>query len=519
MVEQWRDAMAGSLAEFEAQLDANGFTHDPEEENTWAGEITVPAADGSELPEPFRIVIGDDFPFVAPKLYKIELVALSWHMNADGELCLYRRSEVADRPWQSFDQLVERVREWHRQSIEGWIEDFGVPDLNAYFPAADVDFLVSCPEPLAMVGVVGVTEQQTPHGWVRLVPAPPAPSRQLRRAAERDRKRSRRHWVYGVDIGALHHPVHDWDTLSEKLSDADRAEIDRLVAAPFRLSGLLVVNYSRPTATGGRPGFAVLLYKSLSDGTVTVQGVPTADESEEAMSVRAGRDLQTLSDKHVAIVGVGAIGSHIADLLARSGVREFTLVDPDRLEPGNCVRHLAGLDRVPQRKVDAVAELLSERTGVEREDVRCEFGVLTGDLMHKLLYRCDLVIDATASEETHQIVTYVSEAARRQSVIVSLFRDGEVAQARRVGHLAGLPTHISRIRDRSDDYREFGCGDPVSPAPPWATLAAAALGCRLAIDTMRSRRRFQQPDCVTDVMVAQPDKQFQRHGVVECPSS
>jgi hypothetical protein len=38
---------------------------------------------------------------------------------------------------------------------------------------------------------------------------------------------------------------------------------------------------------------------------------------------------QELIDQHVVIIGVGAIGSQLAEQLAKMGVRQFTLIDPD----------------------------------------------------------------------------------------------------------------------------------------------------------------------------------------------
>lgn len=37
----------------------------------------------------------------------------------------------------------------------------------------------------------------------------------------------------------------------------------------------------------------------------------------------------------VAIIGVGAIGSHLAEILAKLGVRRFTLIDPDEVDTVN----------------------------------------------------------------------------------------------------------------------------------------------------------------------------------------
>ena len=38
---------------------------------------------------------------------------------------------------------------------------------------------------------------------------------------------------------------------------------------------------------------------------------------------------QTINQKHVLIVGMGALGTHVAEGLVRAGIRELTIVDRD----------------------------------------------------------------------------------------------------------------------------------------------------------------------------------------------
>ena len=65
-----------------------------------------------------------------------------------------------------------------------------------------------------------------------------------------------------------------------------------------------------------------------------------------------------LSDKRVAVIGVGSGGSVIAESLAKVGVRELILVDPDELTADNCKRHVLTLKDVGQNKAIAMAAYL-----------------------------------------------------------------------------------------------------------------------------------------------------------------
>lgn len=78
-----------------------------------------------------------------------------------------------------------------------------------------------------------------------------------------------------------------------------------------------------------------------------------------------GRDsnvhLPHLTDKRVVILGVGSVGSGVAELLAKAGVGELILVDPDLLASENTSRHTLGLKSLQRNKANELAEALSRR--------------------------------------------------------------------------------------------------------------------------------------------------------------
>lgn len=63
---------------------------------------------------------------------------------------------------------------------------------------------------------------------------------------------------------------------------------------------------------------------------------------------------------HVAVVGVGGVGSWAAEALARSGVARLTLIDLDHVAESNINRQVHALDvTLGQAKVDAMAERIA----------------------------------------------------------------------------------------------------------------------------------------------------------------
>ena len=66
--------------------------------------------------------------------------------------------------------------------------------------------------------------------------------------------------------------------------------------------------------------------------------------------------MAALHRSHVAVFGLGGVGSYAVEALARSGVGELTLIDDDAVSPPNLNRQLEALhSTIGQRKTDAVA--------------------------------------------------------------------------------------------------------------------------------------------------------------------
>lgn len=69
--------------------------------------------------------------------------------------------------------------------------------------------------------------------------------------------------------------------------------------------------------------------------------------------------LQRLGQAHVAVVGIGGVGSWVAEALARSGVGEISLFDLDDVCVSNTNRQAHALEgQVGRPKVDVMAERL-----------------------------------------------------------------------------------------------------------------------------------------------------------------
>jgi len=78
----------------------------------------------------------------------------------------------------------------------------------------------------------------------------------------------------------------------------------------------------------------------------------------------------------VAVVGVGAIGSHTAEAMTKMGVRNLHIFDDDTVEVHNLSNQGYFIPEIGYKKVEALANRLTEGTGAEiiAEDKRVEDG-------------------------------------------------------------------------------------------------------------------------------------------------
>jgi hypothetical protein len=158
-----------------------------------------------------------------------------------------------------------------------------------------------------------------------------------------------------------------------------------------------------------RSGFLVLvddqqgirpIALSTGDGSTAFEYYVIQAASDEA--ARQPEHHEQLSDKRVALVGLGSVGSKVALTLARSGVRRFLLVDDDVLLPANLARHQLDWLSIGMSKVDGVSAaiaLVQPDTDIETRAFRFA-GQESSSYNTTVLQRvaaCDLVIDATAN--------------------------------------------------------------------------------------------------------------------------
>jgi molybdopterin/thiamine biosynthesis adenylyltransferase len=226
-------------------------------------------------------------------------------------------------------------------------------------------------------------------------------------------------------------------------------------------------------------------------------------------------DVGVIGNARILIVGCGSGGGNLALQLVMSGIRNFTLIDNDTLEPENVIRHVCGRRFIGMKKVDALEEVLEDRNpkiNVKKLDV---------DIMHfetlesEIKYHTVVVL-ATDNEPSRYLVNELCVRNNIPFVVARVFTrgiGGEVFSYRPEagGCLACLESFLERTKYRqgireidlvSEEERELMYGMEIaeikdSPGLNVDISFITAFHTRFTLDaiaaTLAERPEYMQP--------------------------
>ncbi|NCB38902.1 MAG: HesA/MoeB/ThiF family protein [Erysipelotrichia bacterium] len=114
-----------------------------------------------------------------------------------------------------------------------------------------------------------------------------------------------------------------------------------------------------------------------------------------------------LSKSRVGIVGAGALGTHLANTCARSGVGSLIIIDYDKVELSNLQRQiLFDESDVGSQKASRAAEKLSAINSEVQIEAFNE--TLSAANFRDIFKNCDLILDATDNFDTRFVINQLS---------------------------------------------------------------------------------------------------------------
>ena len=139
---------------------------------------------------------------------------------------------------------------------------------------------------------------------------------------------------------------------------------------------------------------------------------------------RGADAISRLGEKQITLCGAGALGSLLADNLARQGVKQLRVIDRDRIEEHNVGTQLYGLSDVGGFKVEVLRQRLFRACDIEIDAVNKE---LTDKNARALLKDAGLVIDLFDNSTSRRLVQGTCRGLALPCLHVGLFADyGEV---------------------------------------------------------------------------------------------
>ncbi len=232
-------------------------------------------------------------------------------------------------------------------------------------------------------------------------------------------------------------------------------------------------------------------------GSGALRYLSTANWHPDRLQAR-GRLQSRITEAHLCMIGVGALGSAIAELLVRMGVRRLTLIDHDCLAAGNLVRHTLTANQIGENKATAVAaRLRSSAPFVDVHVIAKRVGEIEG--LSDALADFHIVIDCTAQDDVLDTLAgewwptpklWVSAstgfAAKRAYIFTTIESSFPVLEFQE-GIRSWVTTDHEDLAKNGEVLEGAGCWSPLYPARLDDIWLAAVVA------TKAIERRWQSP--------------------------
>src|SRR5690606_31259315 len=119
---------------------------------------------------------------------------------------------------------------------------------------------------------------------------------------------------------------------------------------------------------------------------------------------------QILREKHVLIVGLGALGTQSSEMLARAGIGKLTIVDRDYIEWSNLQRQQLYIEEDAEGRIPK-AVAAEKRLKAINSEVEIESHIMdvTPLELEELVKDVDLILDGTDNFDIRMMINDISQ--------------------------------------------------------------------------------------------------------------
>ncbi|MHC5203119.1 ThiF family adenylyltransferase [Pseudomonas chlororaphis] len=239
-----------------------------------------------------------------------------------------------------------------------------------------------------------------------------------------------------------------------------------------------------------------------------------------------------LAGKNVLLIGCGAIGCHLADLLAKSGAGflggTLMLSDPDTLSVGNIGRHVLGFGDLERSKTSAIRQQLFDR--YPRIEV---IEVTDQNMIRAGMAGIDLVVDATGNQALSLYLNELKLKGKFDAPIVFAWVAGSGCGAQAYLFSSdkdaclncldySVPGGSSSVMRKEYEITlknsAGSCGDWLVPFSATAALHAAALATDLAVGWAKGKPKPRLRSITLDYEGGKTVKPISPTPNLKCPA-
>jgi molybdopterin/thiamine biosynthesis adenylyltransferase len=217
--------------------------------------------------------------------------------------------------------------------------------------------------------------------------------------------------------------------------------------------------------------------------------VDSAELSRRRIRTQGTTMTARLHDSRVVLIGLGALGSEVAHLLAQEGVGRFLLVDADLLLPGNVARHRCELSDSGKPKAEAMREHILRINPDAQVDVQVAWvDQLVPQFQSPPPDANILVVGATGDEASEHLIADLAASLRTPALHGWLEAQGRVLRLIRtlpdrdpsLVELSRNPECLPFV-SRAHNANIERCADNILPGAASTLHAAANLIVRIAL--------------------------------------
>ena len=125
-----------------------------------------------------------------------------------------------------------------------------------------------------------------------------------------------------------------------------------------------------------------------------------------------GRESQnTIARLKIGIIGLGSVGCIVAEAIARIGITQVTLIDPDKVEEHNLDRLLYATERdIGKSKVNLASHAMRRSATAERIQIATLPFSVHDEVAYKAALDCDILFSCVDRPVARDVLNYIAQA-------------------------------------------------------------------------------------------------------------